>query len=164
MRAARAAFSAGAYRVVFGTAVARSRKMVRQCVKEFGAERVWASLDFAGSPPRMRIGGWKQGTGMGLGTAVKIAEGCDVGGLIVSSVDADGMGLGPDISLIAKARRLTRLPLVLAGGIRNPADVKRALSRGSDYAIIGRALYDRKIKTGGWLCMKKQARRKNERG
>ena len=162
--AARAAFSAGANRVVFGTAVVRSPKIVRLCVKEFGAEMVWASLDFAGKPPRMRIGGWKQGTGVGLREAVKLAESCGVGGLIISSVDVDGMGNGPDLSLIAKARKCTRLPLVLAGGIRNPADAKRALSRGSDYAIIGRALYDRKIKTCEWLCLKKQAGRKNERG
>ncbi|MFA5929745.1 MAG: imidazole glycerol phosphate synthase subunit HisH [Candidatus Micrarchaeia archaeon] len=152
MEAARAVFAAGAYRVVFGTAVARSQKTVRQCVEEFGSDRVWASLDFAGAPPKMRIKGWKQGTGLGMQQAVKLAESCGAGGLIISSVDADGMARGPDLSLAAQARKSTSLPICLAGGMRNSADVKAALGRGADYAMIGRALYDKRIKVGEWVC------------
>ena len=162
--AVRAAFSAGATRVVFGTAVVRSPSMVRLCVKEFGADAVWASLDFAGNPPKLRVKGWKQGTEVGLRQAVKLAESCGVGGLVISSVDADGMGKGPCLSLIAKVRRCTRLPLVLAGGIRNPKDVKASSGNGADAAIVGRALYDKKIKTCEWLCLRKQTGRKNKRG
>jgi phosphoribosylformimino-5-aminoimidazole carboxamide ribotide isomerase/imidazole glycerol phosphate synthase glutamine amidotransferase subunit len=154
-RAVREAFSAGAARVVFGTALVRSPGMVRKCVKEFGSERIWASLDFAGNPPMMMIRGWKQETSMGLSQAVKLAESCGVGGLVVSSVDVDGTGNGPDLSLIAKARKLTRLPLVLAGGIRNPKDVKAANGKGADAAIVGRALYDKKIKMEEWRCLGK---------
>lgn len=155
-RSARAAFSAGAYRVVFGTAVARCPKLVRQSVLEFGPERVWASLDFAGKPPMLMIGGWKQGTAIGLQQAVELAKSCNIGGLIVSSVDADGMGGGPCLPLIAKARKLTLLPLVLAGGMRNPADAKAALANGADSAIIGRALYNEKTKIGEWACLQKE--------
>jgi phosphoribosylformimino-5-aminoimidazole carboxamide ribonucleotide (ProFAR) isomerase len=98
----------------------------------------------------MRIRGWKEGAGFGLKQAIKLAESCGVGGIAVSSVDADGMGCGPGLSLLSSARRLTKLPVAIAGGIRSPRDAKAALAHGADFAIIGRAIYDRKIKTREW--------------
>jgi len=154
--AAKKALVCGANRVVVGTALASSPEVVQKCSEKFGSDRVWASLDFSGKPPRLRIMGWKQGTGMSLPKAVKLAESCNVGGLIISSVDADGMGNGPSLLLIAQARRHTCLPLCLAGGMRNTADVKAALGKGADFAMIGRALYNKKIKTGEWLCLQKE--------
>jgi phosphoribosylformimino-5-aminoimidazole carboxamide ribotide isomerase len=142
VKSARQAFSAGAYRVVFGTAIAVSPKTVRQCAQEFGPDRVSVSLDFAGNPPKLQIKGWKEGADTGLRKAISLAESCCVGGLIISSVDADGMQKGPDLALISKASGIARLPICLAGGIRSPLDAKRALSAGADSVIIGRALYD----------------------
>jgi len=153
--AARAAFASGAYRVVFGTAVARAPKTVRQCAQEFGAERVWASLDFSGKPPRMMVRGWKENASLGVEEAVNLAKKCKVGGLVIGAVDLDGMQAGPSLKLLKKARKLTRLPILLAGGVRSPDDVKAAVTLGANGAILGRALYDRKIEMEEWTCLGK---------
>jgi phosphoribosylformimino-5-aminoimidazole carboxamide ribotide isomerase/imidazole glycerol phosphate synthase glutamine amidotransferase subunit len=153
IEAAKRAFSFGASRVVFGTLVATSPATVRKCAEKYGEERVWASLDFSGKPPRLRVNGWRDGSKIGMLEAIRLAESCKVGGLIISSVDADGMGNGPDLALAASAAKLSRLPFLLAGGIRSPSDAKGGLSEGAQAAIVGRALYDKKIKTGEWACL-----------
>jgi imidazole glycerol phosphate synthase glutamine amidotransferase subunit/phosphoribosylformimino-5-aminoimidazole carboxamide ribotide isomerase len=150
--AAKKALACGADGVVVGTALASSPEVVLKCSEEFGSDRIWASLDFSGKVPKMMVKGWKQGTGMGLQQAVKLAKKCKVGGLAIGAVDIDGMQAGPDLSLLSKARKLTRLPILLAGGMRSPDDVKAACGKGADAAIIGRALYNKKIKIGEWLC------------
>jgi len=121
--AAKKALACGANRVVVGTALASSPEVVRKCAEEFGSGRVWASLDFSGKPPRMMIKGWEEGALLGVEEAVGLAEKCKVGGLVIGSVDMDGMQAGPDLGLLSKVRKLTRLPLVLAGGMRSPGDV-----------------------------------------
>jgi phosphoribosylformimino-5-aminoimidazole carboxamide ribotide isomerase len=153
--AARKAFALGASRVVLGTMLASSPDAVRKLSEEFGSSRVWASLDFSGKPPIMMVRGWEESALLGVRQAVALAEKCKVGGLIISSVDADGTGRGPSLPLLAQASRLTGLPLFLAGGVRCPNDVKAAIALGAKGAIIGRALYGGKFATEEWTCLRK---------
>jgi len=138
------AFEAGADRVVFGTTMFLSEKEVLDSVDSFGSGKVWGALDFSGKPPTARIKGWKEGTSVELASAVKTAENCKVGGIILSSVDADGMRRGPDISLVSEAAKSYGGPIWLAGGMRNAADAKSAFELGAQGVIFGRALYDEK--------------------
>ncbi|MCX6769311.1 MAG: 1-(5-phosphoribosyl)-5-[(5-phosphoribosylamino)methylideneamino] imidazole-4-carboxamide isomerase [Candidatus Micrarchaeota archaeon] len=156
LEAAKSAFASGASRVVFGTAIVTSPDIVKECAVRFGAENVWASLDFSGKPPVMMVRGWEERALLGLEEAVALAEACGAGGLIASSVDADAMEAGPNLGLLLEARKLTNKPLLLAGGTRNPNDAKNAFSLGADGAIIGRALYDRKIGMEEWTCLQKE--------
>jgi len=155
LKDAKAAFSAGACRVVFGTAVANTPDVVRKCVEEFGSSRVWASLDFAGKRPKMMVKGWEQSAMLPVGKAIRLAESCGVGGMVIGSVDADGMGSGPDILLLKRAREISRKPILFAGGVRSPNDARKALALGADSVIVGRALYDDRIELGEWICLGK---------
>lgn len=139
--AAEEAIASGAVRVVFSTALFTAPKEVAASAAKLGTERAWASLDFAGKPPVARIRGWTQGTSLGLPEAIAAAEKCGAGGLIISSVEADGMMKGPDLSLAALAASKTRRPIWLAGGMRSAADAKTAFASGAQGAIFGRALY-----------------------
>lgn len=150
---AREAFAAGADRVVFGTAIFTAKNEVVAAVKEFGAERAWAALDFSGNPPVAKIAGWKKGTGNWMEEALLAAESAGVGGIIVSSVDADGMQAGPDLRLIAKAAKICSRPFWVAGGMRNAGDAKRAFSLGAQGAIFGRALYGKNIDLEELACL-----------
>ena len=155
VEAAKNALGRGAGRVVVGSALASSPEVVRKCTEEFGSCFVWASLDFSGKPPKMMVKGWKEKSSLGLEEAVKLAEKCKVGGLVISAVDADGMQEGPSLDLLAKARKATCMPILLAGGMRTPKDVKAAAALGANGAILGRALYDRRIGMEEWICLRK---------
>ena len=135
------AFSAGASRVVFGTALFESSAKVVDCVEKFGAERVWASLDFAGNPPLVKLRGWLKDGGVGVAKSTALAEKCGVGGIIVSSVDADGCGAGPNLQLLSSAVASYKGKTWLAGGMRSAEDARAAFLLGAQGAIFGRALY-----------------------
>ena len=149
------ALSAGADRVVFGTALFESTGEVTKCVEEFGAEKIWASLDFAGNPPLVRLKGWLKESNVGVEKAAALANECGVGGIVVGSVDADGMGKGPNLQLLSQAVENYKGKIWLAGGMRSAEDAKAAFSRGAEGAIFGRALYGN-IDLGGLACLQKE--------
>jgi len=150
---AKLALSKGAARVVFGTALATSPNDVEMAVQEFGKEKIWAALDFSGKPPLLRIRGWAANAGIGLEEAVARAESSGVSGIILSSVDSDGMEKGPDLSLILQAREKWRGELWIAGGMRGTDDAKASFAAGADGAIFGRALYRKETALEELRCL-----------
>jgi len=154
--AAEQAFSAGADRVVFGTALFKSSNEVLRCSREFGAERTCAALDFSGSPPVARIAGWKQSASAGLKEAIVAAEGCKVGSILLSSVDRDGMQRGPDFELLSNSLKLTKKPIWLAGGVRDASDAQKAFRLGAQGVVFGTALYSNSTDLGELLCLQKE--------
>jgi len=138
---AKEAIADGADRVVFGTALFENAEEVAKAVQKSGAEKVFAGIDFAGKPPVARVRGWARGTKMGLEDSLRIAKECGAGGVVISSVDADGMQMGPDVSLVSKASEVYNGEIWLAGGMRNAADAKRAFEAGANGVIFGKALY-----------------------
>ena len=153
---AREAFAAGADSVVFGTSLFESKEEVIRCAETFGPGKVWAALDFGGNPPSARIRGWNGKTAVGLQEALRLAEECRVGGVIVSSVNLDGTEKGPDLQLLSKAVELCRKPVWLAGGMRNAKDAAAAFDLGAQGAIFGLSLYDRGINLEELLCLQKE--------
>lgn len=143
-KAAESAIAAGADRVIFGTALFEAADEVELAVGKLGAEKVWAGIDFSGKPPRARIRGWTAGADIGIEEALGAASECNVGGVVVSSVDADGMQQGPDVSLVSKAREAYAGEIWLAGGMRNVDDAKKAFDAGAGGVIFGKALYGKK--------------------
>lgn len=154
--AAEDAIASGAERVVFGTALFEATDEVRKAAAKLGPEKAWVGLDFSGKQPVARVRGWVKKTGIGLDGAFAIAAESGAGGAVVSSVDADGMQQGPDVSLVEKARRIYDGKIWLAGGMRSAADAKKAFGTGADGAIFGRALYDKKTDLRELACLQKE--------
>jgi len=135
------ALSCGAERVVFGTAIFEAPQEVASASARFGAERIWASLDFSGDPPCAKMRGWTKGAQAGVDEAIAAASSCGVGGVLVSSIDADGMMKGPVLRLARAVGAKWKKPFWLAGGMRNASDANEAFAAGAQGAIFGRALY-----------------------
>ena len=68
--------------------------------------------------------------------------------LVVTQIEVDGTGDGPDLDRYRTLLELTDLPLIASGGRRigrRPASASRPLAAGSrhlDGVIVGRALYE----------------------
>ena len=150
------ALAAGADSVVFGTALFESKEDVIRCTETFGSEKIWAALDFGGNPPFARIKGWKNKTAVALPEAFRLTEECNVGGIIVSSVDLDGMEKGPDLQLLSKAVNICSKPVWLAGGMRDAKDAVAAFDLGAQGVIFGLSLYNGKMNFGELLRLQKE--------
>ncbi|BCX06068.1 MAG: 1-(5-phosphoribosyl)-5-[(5-phosphoribosylamino) methylideneamino] imidazole-4-carboxamide isomerase [Candidatus Roseilinea sp.] len=139
----KAAFDAGADRVVLGTAAAENPKLVADALAQFGPERVAVGLDSRDGIVVTR--GWQHTTHM---TAIELGTLMKEMGVIhavYTEVGRDGMMVGVAAELTAALAQLTGLRIIASGGVRNLDDVRELAQyapRGVDGVIIGRALYE----------------------
>ena len=137
------AFQSGAKKAVFGSALLSNPNLVEWAVQKFGEENVLGAIDLSGN--KARVNGWVKKSEASLDDAIAAAKSCKAGGIILTSVDRDGTGRGPDIELVKAAREKWNGELIASGGIRNAKDVGEALGAGADAAIAGRAFYESKF-------------------
>ncbi len=130
---------------------------------ELGAARVMvgtlaaAEPDLVGGSPRKRAAWWSRSTAAtgacaptaGSRTRVPMRRRSSPGSsnagardFLVTGIDRDGTGRGPDLELIAGVRALVPGLLLSAGGVGSAADVAAAVAAGADAVVIGRGLVD----------------------
>jgi phosphoribosylformimino-5-aminoimidazole carboxamide ribotide isomerase len=133
----------GASRVVIGTAAAVDPAVVPAAVAAAGAERIAVGIDARDG--RVAIRGWTQTSAL---TAEELAgrvvrEG--VRTLVYTDVARDGMLVGPDLE---GARRLQAAgaAVIVSGGISGLDELVAVRRAGLAGAIIGRALYEGRIR------------------
>jgi phosphoribosylformimino-5-aminoimidazole carboxamide ribotide isomerase len=131
----------GAEKIIVGSAAFRDGKVDREFLgalaKRVGRKRVIVAIDTEGG--RIVVRGWKEK--LTLRPAEVIAElepYCS--GFLSTFVDNEGTMKGTDLRRFRKLRRVTRLPITAAGGIRSMREVN-ALERAGMDAAVGMAIY-----------------------
>jgi phosphoribosylformimino-5-aminoimidazole carboxamide ribotide isomerase len=141
------ALTAGAARVILGTAALTDPEFLRQALDAHGAERVLVSVDVRDG--RVATAGWTRRGDLGPVESLKRLSDAGVQRFIYTNVDRDGMLQGPDIEEVrAIAAALGDGWLLYSGGIGELADLEAlARTRSSALAgvIVGKALYERRF-------------------
>lgn len=142
--AAQALLDSGVDRVVVGTAALEDPDWARDLALRH-PDQVVLGLDVRGREVSVR--GWVAGSGRDI---ADVAASLDDGGfaaLVVTQIDVDGAGTGPDLSLYTELLETVRTDLIASGGVGS-ADHLRSLA-GLDVdgrrlagAIVGKALYE----------------------
>ena len=138
--------SRGVDRVVIGSLAVTQPDMVEGFFSRFGADRITLALDVVvvEGVPMVATSGWTETSGRTLWeTAARFPA---VRHLLVTDVGRDGMLSGPNLELIEELRR--RLPhaaLQASGGVSSLTDLRELADRGADGAIVGKALWERKV-------------------
>ncbi|MCQ3805257.1 MAG: 1-(5-phosphoribosyl)-5-[(5-phosphoribosylamino)methylideneamino] imidazole-4-carboxamide isomerase [bacterium] len=136
---ARAALSAGARRVVMGTAAVWNP----EALGEVGPiERVVAALDIRAG--RARGAGWMD-EGRSVSQAVAGLRQAGVGRLLVTGIERDGAMTGPDLELLGRVQALSEMAVIASGGVGDLADLEAVATLGCEAVIVGRALYERRF-------------------
>jgi len=139
----KAAFDAGANRVVLGTAAVEDPRLVATALALYGVERVVVGLDSRDGMIVTR--GWSLELPI---SAVELGNRMREMGVqhaLYTEVGRDGMLTGPATELTAALAQLTGLKVIASGGVRNLADVQELLeyaSRGVSGVVLGRSLYE----------------------
>ncbi len=146
VRRAKRLIDSGAEKVIVGTAaLARGgihRPFLERLRAAVGRERVMVALDTEGG--RIVVRGWKRKLALGPEEVIAaLAPYCS--GFLCTYVDAEGTMRGTDLGWFRRLRRLTRLPITAAGGIRSRSEV-RALARMGMDAAVGMAVYRDKLR------------------
>jgi phosphoribosylformimino-5-aminoimidazole carboxamide ribotide isomerase len=137
---ARSLLDHGVQRVVLGTAALETPQLVRSLAAHYPG-RVAVGLDHRGAGPaaELAVRGWERSGGSTLGTTLDDLADADLGAVVVTSIDRDGMLEGPDLTGLRAVLDLTTHPVVASGGVRSPSDLV-ALAGLSATASGGRRL------------------------
>ena len=108
------------------------------------ADRIIPAVDVRGD--RTAVDGWKTTTHETPEQSVERLTALGWKTFLVTSVERDGCGLGPDIALYERILTLfPELSILAAGGTSTLSDIRALRETGLAGAVLGRALYDGKL-------------------
>ena len=142
--AAAALLDAGVARVVVGTAALDDPAWARSLAARYPG-RVALGLDVRGREVAVR--GWVEGSGRLLGEVAAEFDDAGFAALIVTQINVDGAGTGPDVELYAELLEQVETEVIASGGVGS-AEHLRVLAAFEEEgtplagAIVGKALYD----------------------
>jgi phosphoribosylformimino-5-aminoimidazole carboxamide ribotide isomerase len=146
-----AALDGGAARAVVGTAAIRDPAFAGRLVARHGADRIVAALDVRGG---LALGeGWRpDAPGVRPADALVALADQGVATFAATAIDRDGRLQGPDLDLLAPLVGLGRGRVIASGGIGSLDDLRRVRELGCSGAIVGKALYERRVDLGAAIA------------
>ena len=142
---------AGADKIAINTAGIKNPKLIKNLVETFGSQCIVVSIQ---ARKRFDQLSWEAMTEMGREKSgkdvldwIQEVQEIGVGEILLTSVDKDGTLKNPDFELIKNASKITRIPLIVSGGLTETSDISSVLSNDS---VSGVAL-------GGSLHYKRQS-------
>jgi phosphoribosylformimino-5-aminoimidazole carboxamide ribotide isomerase len=130
--AIRTAFAAGATRVVAGLALADDPALLRECLAVAGD---WLAIGLDARPDRLAAFPWHRAVPSNLADLVSELVGQGVARFVVSHAASDD-----GVAALAQAVRAISAELVVAGGVRDVAGIRRVRDAGATGIILGEAL------------------------
>ncbi|MYC29568.1 MAG: 1-(5-phosphoribosyl)-5-[(5-phosphoribosylamino)methylideneamino]imidazole-4-carboxamide isomerase [Chloroflexi bacterium] len=140
---AEALFSAGAERVVIGTAAVEDPELVKELCQESGGERVVVAVDARDGV--VAIKGWTESSSV---SAVELGLRMGQQGvvrLLYTDVSRDGTLSSPNFSANADLVTRTGLKVQASGGVSSLEHIRELVTTGAEGVIVGTALYRRTI-------------------
>lgn len=140
-----AMLSSGAARIVVGTAALRDPAFVGRLIDLHGPDRVAVAVDVRDG---MAVGeGWRAGApGVPIDEAIGRLADVGVRTFEVTAIDRDGLLVGPDLDLYRHVVGLGRSEVIASAGVATLADVIALRASGCRGVIVGRALYDGRLR------------------
>jgi len=140
------ASSAGADRVIIGSAWASDPSFLEAVAGIMGPGGVLAALDERDG--HIVHSGWRVDSGMALGDALLMLEPFNIAGYLYTQVDVEGTMKGPDVARVSALRSSTGKLLIYAGGISTVGDIVELCRAGVDGAVLGMALHSGAVPLG----------------
>ena len=134
--------STGVSRIIISTLATREPESIRLLADEFGSDRIMAGVDAKGG--QIAVEGWQKTKGDVL-VWVERFESLGAGSLLYTNVDVEGLQQGVRFGPVNEMISRTKLPVVVAGGVSTPQDVAGLKEAGAYGAVLGSALYSKKI-------------------
>jgi phosphoribosylformimino-5-aminoimidazole carboxamide ribotide isomerase len=139
------AISAGAERVVLGTAAVRDPEMAEAIAAAHG-DRVVASVDARSG--KVAAEGWTEESGLSTTEVIAELTRRGLSRFVYTPVDVDGLMEGPDLDSLREVAVATDGYLIYSGGIGSLDDLRTVAGLGIENVegvIVGRALYEQRF-------------------
>ncbi len=138
------AFENGAKQITGGSIAVDSPTLFNELLNTYGAERIILGADSHND--KIATHGWQKHSDINLIDFIKEYKNKGVKYVICTDISKDGMLEGPSTDLYEKILELIDIQLIASGGITSINDLTALKEIGCEGAIIGKAIYEGKIK------------------
>jgi phosphoribosylformimino-5-aminoimidazole carboxamide ribotide isomerase len=137
-------FTAGAARIVVGSAAVKTPHLVQEWLCEFRSERFVIAVDVRGG--LVAHSGWLAKAQLTPPTFIESMAQFGLTQFLCTDIERDGMLGGPNRKLYAALKReFPRLDFIASGGISSVSDIEYLQMAGASGVVIGKALYEGRI-------------------
>ena len=143
----------GVERVIIGTKAVSDFEWFSEMAKKFSGKIV-LGLDARGS--KVATHAWTQDSPQNLLEFAIEAAKLPLAAIIYTDITKDGMMAGPNFGRTKAVVEAVQVPVIAAGGIREPSDIKKLAELCVEAAIIGRSLYEGTLKLADAINTAKQ--------
>jgi len=138
-------FNAGASIINIGSIAIKQPHIVVEWIQKFGAEKILLGADVKNE--KIVINGWQQSTEINIITYLKEWSSKKMNNIFCTDVSKDGLLQGASVNLYKKIlEAIPNIHLNASGGVSSIEDVEGLEAIGCSGVIIGKALYEGKIK------------------
>ena len=135
----------GVDKVIIGTAAVENIEFLKIACNKFN-QKIAISIDVRKG--YIALSGWKKQTNILASDFVKKIEDMGISRIIYTDINKDGTKLGPNLEETLNFSSLTKIPVLVSGGIASINDViniKKNKSPNIKGIVIGKAIYDGSI-------------------
>ena len=134
---------AGAMRVILGTAAIENPEFLKDMVSKYG-DKISVGVDVKNN--FVATHGWTECSEKSCFEFIEELVAIGVKAIICTDISKDGVLKGPNIELYKEIKsRFPKLELVASGGVSSIDDVKNLSDAQMPSAILGKALYEKKL-------------------
>lgn len=138
------AFNSGASQVTAGSVAVTDPPLFLEWLAKYGNDKIILGADFIDR--KIATHGWTQESDEDIISFLSEYYDKGVRYAVCTDVDKDGMMSGPSSELYKEILASVEINLIASGGITSLADIEKLSDIGCEGAIIGKAIYEGKIK------------------
>lgn len=143
MEKAKTLLDAGISKVVMGSLLFEDYTLFLKMVSKIG-DKIILALDI--SAGTIRTDGWRKDTGVTIDRIMKAEWIHDIHAVMVTDISVDGAMTGPNFDLMDKLHSEYPINWIASGGVGSSDDLNKLKQLGIYGAIVGKAVYEGKIK------------------
>ncbi len=133
----------GVSRVIIGTKAVENPNFIKEAVDKFGADKIVAGVD--AKDGLVAIHGWEKVSNIKAIDLCMEMKKLGIKTIIYTDISKDGMLSGPNVYQTKLLSDQTGLDIIASGGVSGLKDLELVDEAGIHGAIIGKALYEKKI-------------------
>lgn len=135
--------SLGVARVIIGTKAVKQPEFIRDMIDKFGADRIVLGVD--AKDGMVAVEGWEKLSEITASELCSQMKEYGIRHIVYTDISRDGMLSGPNVAYTKKLTDETGLDVIASGGMSSMEDLRQLYEAGVQGAIIGKALYEKRI-------------------
>lgn len=135
--------SLGVARVIIGTKAVKQPEFIRDMIEKFGADRIVLGVD--AKDGMVAVEGWETVSEITASDLCSRMKKFGIRHIVYTDISRDGMLSGPNVAYTKKLTDETGLDVIASGGMSSMEDLRQLYEAGVQGAIIGKALYEKRI-------------------